>query len=64
MNLSIFSYSDVKDLLEVIFIFMSHLQATKLRQQVLGDKDPVTVESLDFFATVYAKVGAEQYEGT
>ncbi|XP_063427109.1 consortin-like [Mytilus trossulus] len=37
-------------------------KATKLRQQVLGDKDPVTVESLDFFATVYAKVGAEQYE--
>ncbi|CAC5393393.1 unnamed protein product [Mytilus coruscus] len=37
-------------------------KATKLRQQVLGDKDPVTVESLDFFASVYAKVGAEQYE--
>jgi hypothetical protein len=30
---------------------------------ILGDKDPVTVESLDFFASVYAKVGAEQYEG-
>lgn len=37
-------------------------KATKLRQQVLGDKDPVTIESLDFFASVYAKVGAEQYE--
>jgi hypothetical protein len=36
---------------------------TKLRQTILGDKDPITVESLDFFASVYAKVGAEQYEG-
>ncbi|XP_060075463.1 uncharacterized protein LOC132555130 isoform X2 [Ylistrum balloti] len=38
-------------------------KATKMRQQLLGDSHPVTVQSLDFFASVYAKVGQEQYQG-
>ncbi|XP_033735479.1 uncharacterized protein LOC117324001 [Pecten maximus] len=37
-------------------------KATKIRQQLLGDSHPVTVQSLDFFASVYAKVGQEQYQ--
>ncbi|OWF53407.1 consortin-like [Mizuhopecten yessoensis] len=37
-------------------------KATKIRQQLLGDSHPVTVQSLDFFTSVYAKVGQEQYQ--
>ncbi|XP_069119027.1 uncharacterized protein [Argopecten irradians] len=37
-------------------------KATKIRQELLGDSHPVTVQSLDFFASVYAKVGQEQYQ--
>ena len=38
-------------------------QATKIRQSILGDNHPVTVGSLDFFTQVYAKAGADQYQG-
>ncbi|KAK3093999.1 hypothetical protein FSP39_022749, partial [Pinctada imbricata] len=37
-------------------------KATKIRQQVLGDNHEVTKRSLDFFATVYAEAGQEQYQ--
>ena len=38
-------------------------QCTKLRQQLFGENHPKTQESLDFFATVYAEVGKQQYAG-
>ncbi|XP_046567394.1 LOW QUALITY PROTEIN: uncharacterized protein LOC124275770 [Haliotis rubra] len=36
-------------------------KATKLRQKIYGNDNPITKESLDFFATLYAEVGKQQY---
>lgn len=36
-------------------------KCTKLRQTLFGEQHPKTKESLDFFATVYAEVGKQQY---
>ncbi|XP_046370653.2 uncharacterized protein LOC124145044 [Haliotis rufescens] len=36
-------------------------KATKLRQKIYGNDNPITRESLDFFATLYAEVGKQQY---
>lgn len=36
-------------------------KCTKLRQQVYGENDPVTLKSLDFFTAVYAEAGKQQY---
>ncbi|XP_061174551.1 consortin-like [Saccostrea echinata] len=37
-------------------------KATKIRQSVLGDNHPITINSLDFFTQVYAEAGADQYQ--
>ncbi|KAK7471514.1 hypothetical protein BaRGS_00035853 [Batillaria attramentaria] len=36
-------------------------KCTKLRQQLFGEHHPKTQESLDYFATLYAEVGKQQY---
>ncbi|XP_070179253.1 uncharacterized protein [Littorina saxatilis] len=36
-------------------------KCTKLRQRLFGEHHPKTQDSLDFFATVYAEVGKQQY---
>ncbi|XP_064600425.1 uncharacterized protein LOC135466704 [Liolophura sinensis] len=36
-------------------------KATKIRQGLYGDNHPGTLQSLDFFASVYAEVGKQQY---
>ncbi|KAJ8309468.1 hypothetical protein KUTeg_014342 [Tegillarca granosa] len=37
-------------------------KTAKLRQKVYGEDHPITLKTLDFFATIYAEVGAEQYQ--
>lgn len=49
-------------LLVHLFVFDT-IQATKIRQSILGDNHPVTISSLDFFTKVYAEAGADQYQG-
>lgn len=43
----------------LLFIF----QCAKIRQRVYGENHSKTKETLDFFASLYAEVGKEQYSG-